>query len=169
MMPLTEGINNTRSRALQELINFGLWLRRHDSENKVSTITTVLERRFAQETEYPLTVPEYAVLAVNYRRIFYLNETWAAKHKSDFFPRETMLSWLAAFESYINYNQPFKPTFEVLQDDFNFALQNLSRFESSETSRRKPIDMLGEHLFTYYLWECIRSEGKESLFLSGTL
>ena len=54
--PLTEGINNTRSRALQELINFGLWLRRHDLEHKVSTVTEILERRFAQETEYPLTV-----------------------------------------------------------------------------------------------------------------
>ena len=105
--PLTEGINNTRSRSLQDLVRFGLWIRRHNPDDKIPEVTTILEKRFAQETEYPLTVPEYAVLAANYHRIFYLNETWAVKHKSDFFPRETMLSWLAAFESLINYNQPF--------------------------------------------------------------
>ena len=161
--PLTEGINNTRSRSLQDLVRFGLWIRRHDPDDKIPEVTTIFEKRFAQETEYPLTVPEYAVLAANYHRIFYLNETWAVKHKSDFFPRETMLSWLATFESFINYNQPFQPTFEVLQDDFNFALQNLSHFESSETSRRKPIDVLGQHLFTYYLWDMYPLRGKESL------
>ena len=74
-----------------------------------------------------------------------------------------MLSWLAAFESFINYNRPFKPIFEVLQDDFNFALQNLSHFKSSEISRRKPIDVLGQHLFTYYLWDMYPLRGKESL------
>ena len=83
--PLTEGINNTRSRALQELVNFGVWLRRHDSECDVPEVITILEKRFAQKTEYPLTAPEYAILTVNYHRILYLNKTWAVRHKPDFF------------------------------------------------------------------------------------
>ena len=161
--PLTEGINNTRSRALQELIGFGFWLRSHDSESKVSEVTTILEKRFTQETEYPLTLPEYAVLAVNYRRIFYLNEAWAVKHKSAFFPRKTLQMWLAAFGSFINYGQPFKPTFEILYDDFNFALRNLANFETHEISRKSPVDVLGQHLFTYYLWDMYPLRGEESL------
>ena len=61
--PLTEGINNTRSLALQELVNFGLWLRRRDSECEFSELTTILEKRFTQEGEVPhLTLPEYAIL-----------------------------------------------------------------------------------------------------------
>ena len=40
--PLTEGINNTRSRTLQELVNFGVWLRQHDSECDVSEVTMIL-------------------------------------------------------------------------------------------------------------------------------
>ena len=161
--PLTEGINNTRSRALQKFVDFSFWLRSHDSESEVTEVTTILEKRFTQETAYPLTLPEYAVLAVNYRRIFYLNEAWAVKHKSDFFPRETLRMWLAAFGSFINYSQPFKPTFEILYDDFNFALQNLANFENHEISRKRPIDVLGQHLFTYYLWGMYPLRGNESL------
>ena len=161
--PLTEGINNTRSRALQELINFGFWLRSHDSESEVSEVTTILEKRFTQETEYSLTLPEYAVLAVNYRRLFYLHEAWTVKHKLAFFPREKLRVWLAAFGSFINYTQPFKPTFEILHDDFNFALQNLADFENHEISHRSPIANLGQHLFTYYLWNMYPLRGNESL------
>ena len=161
--PLTEGINNTRSRALQELVDFGFWLRSHNSESEVSEVTTILEKRFTQETEYPLTLPEYAVLAVNYRRLFYLNEAWTVKHKSAFFPRERLRAWLAAFGSFINYTQPFKLTFEILYDDFNFALQNLANFENHEISDKRPIDVLGQHLFTYYLWDMYPLRGDESL------
>ena len=161
--PLTEGINNTRSRALQELVDFGFWLRSHDSNSEVFEVTTVLEKRFAQGTRYPLTGPEYTVLAVNYRRIFYLNEIWTVKHKSNFFPQETLTVWLAAFESFINYNQPFKPIFEILRDDFNLALQNLTNFENHEITRKSTIDVLGRHLFTYYLWDMYPLRGNESL------
>ena len=161
--PLAEAINNTRSRALQELVNFGVWLRQHDSECDVSEVTTIFEKRFSQKTKYSLTVPEYAILAVNYHRILYLNETWAVRHKSDFFPQETLPAWLAAFESFINYSRPFKPLFEILQDDFIFALQNLINLENHEISSRKPIDALGQHLFTYYLWDIYPLRGMESL------
>ena len=161
--PLTEGINNTRSRALQELVDFGFWLRSHDSNSEVFEVTTILGKRFAQGTRYPLTVPEYAVLAVNYRRIFYLNETWAIKHKSNFFPQEMLAVWLAAFESFINCSQPFKPTFEIFRDDFNLALQNLDNFENHEIAGKRPIDVLGQHLFTYYLWDMYPLKGEESL------
>ena len=161
--PLTEGINNTRSLALQELLKFGFWLRGHEPECEVLEVITILEKRFAQETEYPLTLPEYAVLAASYRQIFYLNNTWAAKHRSDFFLQERLPVWLTAFECFINYCQPFKPTFEILQDDFNFALQNLNGFENHEISGRGPIDTLGQHLFTYYLWGMYPLQGKISL------
>ena len=68
--PIVEGINNTRSRALETLIKFGIWLRKRDLESEVSRVTTILEKRFASETECPLTLPEYAILGKIYNRIF---------------------------------------------------------------------------------------------------
>lgn len=161
--PYAEGINNTRSRALQDLVKLGSWLRRHDSDANISQITTILEKRFSPETEHSLTLPEYAILGRSFYYIFSLDTAWATKYKSDFFPQETPSAWLAAFESFINYSQPFKPLFEILQDDFNFALKNLINFKNHEISNRKPIDTLGQHLFTYYLWDMYPLRQMESL------
>ena len=162
--PLTEGINNTRSRTLEELVKFGFWLRRQDSDTDASSeVTTILEKRFDPGIEHPLTLPEYAVLGMNYPWIVNLNKTWAIKHKSDFFPREVLSIWIAAFESLVKYSEPSKTIFQILRDDFNFALEHLTDFKKRDLSGKGPIDILGEHLFTYYLWEMYPLEGEESL------
>ena len=161
-------INSTRGRALETLAHFGFWLRRHDSESVAPEVTTILEKRFAAETECPLTLPEYAILGRDYRRIFSLNKTWALKHKSGLFPQEAQPAWLAAFSSFVGYNRPFERIFEIFRDDFDFALQYLTDFKKQDGSDKKQTDIfgnhlkedspkekltegLGRHLFTYYL------------------
>ena len=87
---IDEAINNTRARALETLVKFGIWLQRHDSASEAPEMTTILEKRFAPETERPLTLPEYAILGRRYPWICSLNEVWAAEHKSDFFPQSAL-------------------------------------------------------------------------------
>ena len=159
----TEGINSTRGRALGDLIKFGFWLRRRDSKCQVPEITAILEKRFAPETEHPLTLPEHAVLGRNYPWIVQLNETWAIKHKSDFFPQEVLPAWLSAFSSLVGYSDPFKLIFEILQKDFDFALQHLANFKRRGLPEQEVIDLLGQHLFTYYLRTMYPLKGEESL------
>ena len=160
---LTEAFSNTRSRALRTLVDFGFWLRRHDPESNVSAATAIFEKRFAPKTEHPLSLPERAILGQNYRRIFNLDEAWATEHKSDFFPRHEFPAWMKAFDSFICFNNPFKPTFEILRDDFDFALEHLDDFKEQESFGKKPIETLGQHLFTYYLWGVYPLNGEESL------
>ncbi|MDE0314646.1 MAG: hypothetical protein OXM61_07080 [Candidatus Poribacteria bacterium] len=159
----TEGINSTRGRALKGLIKFCFWLRRQDSECEIPEVITILEKRFAQKTEYPLTLPEYAVLGKNYCYFFDFSEVWATKHKTDFFPQEQLGKWLAAFGSLVGYSDSYQPTFEVLQDDFKFALQHLPDFKKRIHTRQETIDILGQHLFIYYLWGMYPLTGEESL------
>ena len=162
--PLTEGINSTRGQALEELIKFGFWLRRYDSTCEVPELMTILEKRFAHENEFlRLTLPEYAILGRNYPWIVNLNKTWAIKHKSDFFPQNALPEWVAAFESLVGYSKPSTTTFKILQEDFNFALQHLSYFKNQKHFGEEPINILGDHLFTYYLWELYPLEGDGSL------
>jgi len=159
----TEGINSTRGRALEDLVKFGFWLQRHNLECEVPKLTAILEKRLAPETERLLTLPEYAVLGSNYYHIFNLDKSWANNHKSDFFPQRELPAWLAAFSSMIDYSAPFEPIFEILQDDFNFALQHLMDFKKRNRAEQETIDILGQHLFTYYLWEMYPLKGEESL------
>ena len=166
---IDKAINNTRCRALETLIRYGFWLRRHDSESELPEVTTILEKRFTPGAEPPLTLPEYAILGRDYRLIFSLNKVWAAEHKSDFFPQANLPAWLAAFSSFVGYNRPFERIFEVFRDDFDFALQYLIEFKKQNGSDKKQMDIfgrplkqnsptekliegLGRHLFTYYLW-----------------
>ncbi len=167
--PITEGINNTRSSALETLVKFGFWLRRQDPEVEVFEVATIFERRFVSETEYPLTLPEYAILGRSYPWIFHLNAAWTTKHKSDFFPQEALPEWLAAFGGFLSHNPRSESAFEILRTDFEFALQCLTKFKNRHDPAQKPTDIfgrplkqnspeekliegIGQHLFTYYLW-----------------
>ena len=163
--PLTEGLNRTRSRALENLVNFGFWLLKHEPQCEVPEVTTLLEKRFSSETDYPLTPPEYAILGKNYLSIYNFNKKWAIAHKSDFFPQaqSKRQEWYAAFSSFILCNGAVKQIFEILKDDFNFALQHLSDFKKHDLIARQPIDVFGERLFNYYLWEMFPLKGQENL------
>ena len=163
--PLTEGINNTRSRALEALVKFGFWLRKHEPESEVPEVTTLLEKRFSSETDSPLTPPEYAILGMYYPSLCSFNEKWAIAHKSNFFPQaeSKRQEWYAAFSSFILCNGAVRQIFEILKDDFNFALQHLSDFKKHDLIARQPIDVFGERLFNYYLWEMFPLKGQESL------
>ena len=149
---LNEGFNNTRSRALQTLVGFALWLREHDSASGVPEVITILEKHFTPQAEYSVTLPEYAILGRLYPRIFNLNKEWAIEHKSDFFPQDRLLEWLAAFSSFICSNNPHKLTFEIFLNDFDFALQHIADCTEQDHTEEEWIDTLGQHLFTYYLW-----------------
>ena len=159
----TAGINSTRGRSLESLVKFGFWLRRHDSECEVTEVRTILEKRFNQETVYPLTLPEYAVLGRNYCYIANIDEMWATEHKTDFFPQKELPTWFAAFSSFIDYSGSFKITFKILHDDFIFALQNLSKLKKRNCLGQETIDILGQHLFDYYLRGMFPLKGEESL------
>ncbi len=163
--PLTEGINNTRSRALEDLVNFGYWLRRHEPECEVPELITILKKRFTSKTDYPLTPSEYAILGKNYGSIYSLNEKWAIEHKSDFFPntQSKRQEWYVAFSSFVLCNDAVKSLFVILKDDFNSALQHLSDFKNHDLITRQPIDVFGERLFIYYLWGMFPLNGQESL------
>ena len=167
---IDKAINNTRGRALEALLQFGFWLRRHDSDSEASEVTMILEKRCAPGVEHPLTLPEHAILGRDYRAIFSLNKVWAVEHKSDLFPQDKLPAWLAAFSSFLHYNPPFERIFEIFQDDLDFALQYLADLKKREASDEKQTDIfgrplkqnspeekltedLGHHLFNYYLWK----------------
>ena len=160
---LTEAFTNTRSRALRSLVDFGFWLRRHDQATDVSIVTAILEKRFASETEYPLSLPERAILGRHYGHIFSLDEAWATKHKTDFFPQDKWPAWIETFKSFLCSNRPFKQIFNILRDDFDFTLEHLDKFQNQESFGKKPIETLGQHLFIYYLWGVYPLNGEESL------
>ena len=161
---LTEAINNTRSRALESLVQFGYWVRRLTGDNQAETpeVIDILDKRFSPDCDHPLTLPEYAILGANYGNIWRLNEGWVTKHKSNFFPQTAPEEWEVAFGTFLWRNRPQKLIFNVIKDDIEFALKNLSKFIIRENQRRGLTHSLGEHLLAYYLWGIYPLKGENS-------
>ena len=162
---LTEAINNTRSRALEDLVDFGYWLRRNSEDEKAETpeVFAILEKRLGLECERPLTLPEFALLGLHFGRICGLSRKWATQHKNDFFPQEAFTRWKEAFGNFLKYNRPYRLAFDIMQGDIEFALENIGNFRIGSNGTTNLADTLGEHLFTYYLWDFFPLTGKESL------
>lgn len=160
---ITEAINNTRSRALESLINFGFWVRRSSQEDAVPEVIDILDKRLGLETECALTKPEYAFLGLHFGHLCILNQDWARENKGNLFPHDNMPIWREAFGGFLRYSHPAKLTFDILRQDFELALDNLEQFYGDKDSRRDLIDRLGQHLFSYYLWEVYPLTGEESL------
>lgn len=161
--PIAEAINNTRSRAIMALVNFGFWVRRHLPEDPVLEMTEIISTRVSEAAEIPLTRPEYALLGMHFGNLCVLNRDWATEQKRLFFPQDDEPVWRDAFRSFLRYNQPLKLTFDILRADFELALEHLSILEVAEDSDKGLVDRLGQHLFTYYLWQAYPLSGDESL------
>jgi hypothetical protein len=160
---ISVAINNTRSRALESLINFGSWVRYYVPDDAVQEVTQIFDSRLRIDAEIALTKPEYAFLGLNYGRLCALNSDWARDNKSVLFPQGNTSIWREAFGCFVRYNNPKLFTFDMLRQDFELALEKLEDLEGGKESRRDIIDRLGQHLFSYYLWEVYPLKGDESL------
>lgn len=161
--PITEAINNTRSRALESLVNFGFWIRRHLPEDKLPEVTDNLAKRIADDAEIPLSRPEHALLGMHFGNLCALNRDWAVEHRESFFQQENEAVWRDAFGSFIRSNRPVKLTFEILRGEFEYAIENLNILTAKKDNGKELVDRLGQHLFTYYLWEVYPLSGDGSL------
>jgi len=161
--PITEAINNTRSRALESLVNFGFWVRRQLPEDNLPEVTNILTKRIAEDAEIPLTRAEHALLGMHFGNLCTLNRNWVAQLREIFFPQANEAVWRDAFGSYIRFNHPIKLTFEILRGEFEYAIENLNILATEEGEGKELVDRLGQHLFTYYLWEVYPLSGDESL------
>lgn len=150
--PFSEAINNTRSIVIEAWVLFGIWVRKSNSEDKVKELFKALNKRFSDSDAIPFTVPEYAMLGVQFNNIYSFDSSWAKKNKNLLFPQDNKKYWQAAFTSYIRYSRPYKVIFEILCDDFEFAINNFDLLEEINGFQTDVIRQFGNHIFTYFLW-----------------
>ena len=161
--PITEAINNTRSRSLESLFNFGFWIRRHLPKDHLPEVIDILTERIADDAEIPLTRPEHALLGTHFGNLCLFNDDWAAKHRKNIFPQGNESVWRDAFGSYLRFNEPAMPAFEILRDEFQHAIDNLESLSVNHGNNKGLVNRLGQHLFTYYLWNAYPLKSDESL------
>ncbi len=150
---IREAINNTRSRALYHLRDFGKWVQEHDPDDKLHDLTSILETRLGYDADFPLTMPERALLGWQYSNLFTLNQEWAIEHKADFFPQEDFSLWRVAFGSFLMTHNASFPFFKIFKEDYVLAVDNIVELEGMSFHGEEASNKLGEHLLDYYcLW-----------------
>ena len=160
---ISEAININRSRALETLMKFSTWVRKLNGDDSVSEVTSVLEERIKPGAEFPLTMPEYAVLGLYYIQLCNLNRSWAFQHKAIFFPQDNFSVWRETFGNFLRYNHPSKIAIEILREEYVFSLEHLDDLNKIKNHGLEIVDNLGQHLFTYYLWQIYPLNGVDSL------
>lgn len=161
--PITEAINNTRSRALESLINFGFWIRRHSPEDRIHEVTEILDSRLHDQTKAPITLPEHALLGMHFGNLFTLDPDWTASKQRSLFPRYNEGAWLETFRSYIRFNRPLMQAFKTLRSEFEHALGKVDAMATGNSYGKELVDRLGQHIFSYYLWKVYPLVGDNSL------
>ena len=165
---LSEAVSNTRGQALNNLVDFGYWVRRQqeDAQADISEVFSILVKRLDPQYAHPMTLPEYAMLGSHYNLIFSWNPEWAIRHKNQIFPQKNQKAWAVAFGHYLNENRPHKSIFDIVRDDIMFALNNLDQFNTKGFDGVDPIDSLGRHLSSYFFWGIYPLTGDDSLLES---
>ncbi len=88
---ITQAINNTRSRALDSLVDFGFWIRRNLPEDPLPEVIDIIATRIAEDAVIPLTQPEHAMMGMHFRNFCILNKDWAIQQREIFFRRQINL------------------------------------------------------------------------------
>ena len=156
--PLSVAINRTRSRALEVAISTAAW------SDDVETLRRLLSARL--DGRPALSLPERALLVVNFPRLMALDESWASAHVVAIFPRKPVDEWLALMSEFLVYTRAYTNLWPVIKGELDHALKNLSALaKQGPGPRRDQASALGQHLFFYYLFGLTPLDGPDSLLL----
>jgi hypothetical protein len=158
---LTDAINTTRGRALENLIQYGHWFRRHAKEADISEVFKVLEGRL--DSPPRLTNPEHALLGADLHQLYDLNSSWTKANVSRLLPQDERKTWSIGFATYLKFNRSHPLVFEMLKPHFEFGVENIRIFEEEKNPRNDSIAALGQHLLDYYIIGLIPLSGSDSL------
>ena len=158
--PSTMSINTTRGEAMHAVIHYALWVRRGLDKTKnairiaqglkvMSEVCQVLEERLEISKEPTLTIR--AVYGQWFPSLVYLDKNWAEMHASDIFSADSakMEYFYAAWDAYIIFCQVFDGVFDILRNQYGYAVDNLG---ISRTKKRiaDPDERLAQHLMVLY-------------------
>jgi len=162
--PLELAINTTRGEAIDAIIHYATWVRRHlknfpDGKERLdrgfaemTEARRVLEKHLDPEHDPSLAV--HSIYGLEFPRLVLLDTKWAEEKAFQIFPLEEsrLALWGAAWQAYIVYNQPYNNVFDVLRSQYAFAVEHMDLSEEKQRSPGDPDDQLAQHLMAFYWW-----------------
>ncbi|MHB8344039.1 MAG: hypothetical protein ACYDED_07225 [Ferrimicrobium sp.] len=149
MSPEDLSLNSVRSRALEAVIEYGMWKHRRDRDSSFEDVITIVERHLD-----PATDPSVAVRSVigrNFSNLVALDRPWAESAASRIFPAKEELRhlWSAAWDGYLWRGLRSKPMWLALRDQYELAVRRVEP-GNDERRQRGRDQVLGNHLVSLY-------------------
>jgi hypothetical protein len=161
MDPTTLALNTVRGRAMQVVVSYAMWVKRHTEGEPSGTrpfLDTVPEvRRVLEEHLDPVGDPSAAVRSVYghfFPWIVVIDEAWACRLVPLVFPMQDEGGSLrmAAWEAYLVWSRPYDSCFRVLRGEYRRAARE--ELASPRWRWMGPTDQpraaLANHLLAFY-------------------
>ncbi len=175
MEPVTMSINTVRGEAIHSVIRYGLWVRRNyentgDVENlrngfdSMPEVKKVLEERLDTKIERSEAIR--AVYGQWLPWLVLFDSQWVSENIRNIFPKDKKTAQLskAAWDAYISYAAPYDNVFEVLKEEYEYAISSLDEHEKSSHATeglinhimtfayRGKVDLHDKNSLLYHFW-----------------
>ncbi|MEK6282532.1 MAG: gamma-glutamylcyclotransferase family protein [Acidobacteriota bacterium] len=156
------GDNSVRGNAIQTVIRYGLWTRRHlevanQPDGRSTSFENMPEVRAVLETHLDVTKdPSLAIRSIYGRWmpwLIWLDSVWVAQNLNLIFPKENGSEefYKVAWESYVGFTQAHPMVLPILHDEYSSAIKRIGSAPSREgSSRPDPDERLADHLMVLY-------------------
>jgi hypothetical protein len=157
--PAESSINTVRGYAFHAMIRYAIWLNQtHDIKggfDAIPEVKNILDRHLNINNEPALSIR--SVYGQWFPWLTEIDKSWANNNKKKIFPldEENSSYFDAAWITYITFNKPYKPCFEILTDEYKHAIGLIGDHSEDNRYLKNPDNALAEHLIFYYTWGLI--------------
>ena len=149
MSPEDLSLNSVRSRALEAVIEYGVWKYQLDPHSSFDDVIAVIDRHLDPATDPSLAVR--SVIGRGFSNLVAFDRPWAESAASRIFPDDEELRplWSAAWDGYLWRGLQNKPTWLALRDQYALAVRRVEP-GNDERRQRGRDKALGNHLVSLY-------------------
>lgn len=163
--PASLSFNTTRGDAMHSVIEYALWCQRHLKKERggfkeIPEVQGVLEYHLDASNDPSVIIR--SIYGEKLNTLTYLDKTWVKVHINQIFPREEKdyPLWAAAWGSYVLYSQPYHEVYDLINDEYLFAVSQLGNIKHNRKYSTDVDHQFEQHLMTLYWSGKIKLEDK---------
>ncbi len=155
-------INSVRGEAMETVVRYALWIRRHFEQLPESA--EQLQRGFDEMPEVREVLDEHLNLQIEpslairsvYGQWFpwlgLLDRHWANQSVGKIFPQDETFNNLrrAAWETYIKFSGAYDDIFDLLQEEYSYAVEHINTTSIEQQKLTRIDEGLANHLMSLY-------------------
>lgn len=156
--PSNLSINTVRGQAIHATIYYSFWIERNVGLpvpiglHIMPEVRAVLETHLVEDSSLAIR----SIYGQYFPSLLRLDKSWASTYKPIIFPRQRseVKYYKAAWDTYLLFCRPYDTAYEVLQEEYSFAVESINTENADE--QEELVKSLAEHLMVFFWRGIIR-------------